>query len=270
MKEIFGHHQLHNRYCFEGTLVLLTPLRISSGRADDNTDAPLMRTREGSPYIPGSSLRGAIRSEMERILTGIQKPGEHLSCVLFSDDDCNVKIRKLLKGSKKEDKKEISDGDLAKLAESDLCALCKLFGASIFASRLIIEDAYPMQNKEQLSSKLAVRDGIGIDRDTGTTVEGAKFNYEVMETGPEFEFTMQIENISGHSNKDRMLINLILGLLKQGIYIGGKRAAGLGKIQLKDYKVSGFENPEAIRQAILKQKKPSDLTSKWKEEAAKC
>jgi CRISPR-associated protein Csm3 len=264
MKELFGHHQLWNRYCFEGTLELKTPMRLSSGHASDKTDAPLMCTREGIPYIPGSSLRGAIRSELERILATTQKSDKKLTCILFSDDDCNRKIREFQK------KKELTDKDLLEHARNELCEVCKLFGAGIYASRLIIEDAYLIPAKEPITNKLIIRDSVGIDRDTGTSVEGAKFDYEVMESGPTFKFFMQAENLSEDKNADRLLINYILGLLEQGIYIGGKRAAGLGKIQLTNYKVTGFENPEALRQAVFKKAKPADLTDKWKEEAAKC
>lgn len=81
----FGHHVLRNRYRFEGDLELVTGLRLSTGRASDESDAPLMRTRAGELYIPGSSLRGAIRSELERMIPEL---GLGLrSCTLFLADE---------------------------------------------------------------------------------------------------------------------------------------------------------------------------------------
>ncbi|MBC2694930.1 MAG: hypothetical protein HF982_06585 [Desulfobacteraceae bacterium] len=46
----FGHHELHNRYIFDGMLELVTSLRISSGYASATTDAPFMRSYNGTPY----------------------------------------------------------------------------------------------------------------------------------------------------------------------------------------------------------------------------
>ena len=264
----FGHHRLHNRYCFEGQLILETPLRLSSGRASDKTDAPLMRTRGEVPYIPGSSLRGAIRSAVERVVTGVgQDVAGVRSCTLFSDKDCNEKAREFQK--REEDKRDSAGTDgaekekkLAHFAETELCHVCQLFGATIYASRLIIEDAYP-EPRERLENKSVVRDGVGIDRDTGTAKEGIKFDYEVLETGPKFTLHMQVENMT---DKDRLLLDLIRGLLKQGIHVGGKQAAGLGKIRLDSWNVKGFETPHALWDALTKGEDPHKPLT-WREDA---
>ena len=239
----FGHHTLRNRYCFSGTLTIETPLRLSSGRASDDTDAPLMRDRAGTPYIPGSSLRGAIRSELERILAAVGAVAGVRGCVLFTDDDCNAKAREFQKQDPSEEK-------LASFAETKLCDLCRLLGCTVYASRLAIEDAYPAS---QTGGYCRVRDGVGIDRDTGAARDGAKFDYEVLEKGPEFCFSMRCENVIA---KDKTVINLILGVLKQGLYVGGKRAAGLGKVKLKNYTVTGFEDPKTLWEAIMHGKDP--------------
>ena len=70
-----GHEKLLNRYRFDITLTAESPLRISSGRASNVTDAPVMRDASNCPYVPGSSIRGALRSELERLITGAQPPG---------------------------------------------------------------------------------------------------------------------------------------------------------------------------------------------------
>lgn len=253
----FGHHQLHNRYRFTGSLTLESPLRVSSGRASDETDAPLMRNRAGVPYIPGSSLRGAIRSTVERILNGIGSVSGLKSCTLFSSDDCNNKTRQFQQSGEKKDE------ELASFADKELCDVCKLFGATVCASRVVIEDAYP-KSPTTLGDKILVRDGVGIDRDTGTAREGAKFDYEVMEAGPTFIFHMQVENVT---KKDRLLINLILGLLRVGLHVGGKQAAGLGKIKLDGkLAVNGFEGPEKMWEAVKVGKDPHQPLA-WKEGA---
>src|SRR5574341_582690 len=244
----FGHHTLHNRYRFEGTLRLETPLRLSSGRASEVTDAPLMRNRAGIPYIPGSSLRGALRSEIERILAAAGSAVGLCSCTLFTQDEqaeaCISVSRK-----KQEAVNEKSEAEARQFVEQHLCDVCKLFGATVYASRLVIEDVYP-QGQGALQDHSRVRDGVGIDRDTGRARENVKFDYEVLETGPLFALRMQVENIT---QTDRQVLNLMLGLLKHGFYVGGKRAAGLGKIQLHTWPITvkGFVSPEALWKAQI-------------------
>ena len=265
----FGHHQLHNRYTFDGMLELVTPLRISSGYASDTTDAPFMRSYNGTPYIPGSSLRGAIRSEVERILAGLGEETTGIrSCTLFEKDRCcSEKIRDCL-DKIKENEESIDNNKLIKLAEEHLCDVCRLFGSTVYASRLIIEDAVPKTTGiEAAKSRLRIRDGVGIDRDTGSAVDGAKFDYEVIDPGkdcPLFCFRMVVENVNA-TGQDRKLINLILNLLKQGLHVGGKRTGGLGQIKLKgDYDVTGFENPVILWAALAANEK-IDKNIEWEE-----
>lgn len=266
----FGHQQIHNRYCFQGEIELITPLRISSGRASDNTDAPFIRMFDQTPYIPGSSLRGAIRSEVERIIATVEDAVGFRTCTLFTKGDCAEKTRDfLLKlGEKERDerKDKTKEERIAEFAEEELCDVCKLFGSTVYASRLIFEDAQPVSGK--IHNR--IRDGVGIDRDTGAAKDGAKFDYEVIESsknGPFFGFRMMAENVN---DKDKKIINLILGLLKHGLYVGGKRSGGLGKIRLREiknevYRVTGFENPQSLwKDLVSGEEIYKDLV--WKEE----
>ena len=249
----FGHHMLQNRYRFQATLRLETPLRLSSGRASDATDAPLMRDRAGIPYIPGSSLRGALRAEIERILAAAGPLLQVRSCTLFTEDtspEACISINR----AKQEKVTECSEEDALQFVEQHLCDVCKLFGSTVYASGLVIEDSYP-QDQAAWRSKSVVRDGVGIDRDTGTARDTAKFDYEVLETGPVFTLRMQVENVTA---SDKRVLNLMLGLLKQGVYVGGKRAAGLGKILLHTWPVTvtGFHSAHDLWQAIMAGKDP--------------
>lgn len=265
----FGHEALRNRYVFEGSLQLLSPLRLSSGRASDETDAPLMRDRSDRVYIPGSSLRGALRSEVERVLSGAEGTGLR-GCVLFSADgeegacltasrekqrqlaDCEERARR--PEAKPDERREP-----AAFLERELCDVCKLFGSPHYASRLAIEDVLP---QEEAKVETTVRDGVGIDRDTGRAREGIKFNYEVLETGPKLRLRMQAENVT---DTDRRLLGLVFALLRQGLFIGGKRSAGLGKVQLQgDLAVRGFEAPGELWQALVEGRDPHREIS-WKE-----
>ncbi|HJW85115.1 MAG TPA: CRISPR-associated RAMP protein Csx7 [Candidatus Brocadiaceae bacterium] len=270
----FGHQQLHNRYCFEGELELVTALRISSGNASDETDAPFIRTFDKTPYIPGSSLRGAIRSEVERILASVGATAKLQSCTLFEKDCCAEKARdflsKLDKNERNQDtyEKNTKNERIAAFAEKELCDACKLFGSTVYASRLTIEDALPVGMEGNKIPK-HIRDGVGIDRDTGAAKDGAKFDYEVIEpvkNGLAFLLKMKAENVTGN---DKKLLNLILSLLKHGLHVGGKRAGGLGEIKLREvakkfYKVTGFEDTNSLWAAITRGKEIHN-SIEWKE-----
>jgi CRISPR-associated RAMP protein (TIGR02581 family) len=288
----FGHHQLKNRYRFEGELEPVTALRISSGRASDVTDAPFITTFNGIPYIPGSSLRGAIRAEVERILAEVGEASGLTSCILFEKDGCADKVKDFLhelekeEGRRKNREERTKDERIAEFAEGNLCDVCKLFGSSVYASRLMIEDALPRpilsggasqqeEGKAFDSRHIRVRDGVGIDRDTGAARDGVKFDYEVIEPsndGPFFRFRMEAENVT---DREKRLLNLILSLLRLGLHVGGKRTGGLGIIKLKEmqgangksfYRVTGFEDSESLWKRLTTGKNILQPITDWKEE----
>lgn len=254
MNPLAGHHALVNRYCFAGRLELLSPLRLSSGRASDVTDAPLMRDRAGQIYIPGSSLRGALRSELERVLAGLGQASGLWSCVLFSEDRREDACITVSRTKQEELLKVKEDEALAYLGEN-LCHLCRLFGSPVYASRLTIEDAY-LGNPPRTN----VRDGVGIDRDTGAARESVKFNYEVLERseGAAFDFRLRVENLGRDGPHDPTLLRLAFALLEEGLYVGGKRAAGLGRIRLQkgSLQVRGFAGPKELWAALLENRDP--------------
>lgn len=246
----FGHHQLHSRHRFQGTLRPESPLRLSSGRASETTDAPLMRDRSGHIYLPGTSLRGALRSEIERTLEAVGTAAGLRTCVLFTESeepDACVSVSR----TKREMLLEIDDDDKAlKFLEDkdNLCDVCRLFGSPVYASRLVIEDAYAIGGADP-RSKTAIRDGVGIDRDTGTARENVKFNFEVLETGIDFQLRLSVENLD---DTDRKLLNVAFGLLRGGLHLGGKRAGGCGLVRLVDeLEVTGFESPDALWAAVM-------------------
>jgi len=271
MTDRFGHHRLDNRYRFAGQLVLESPLRLSSGRANDETDAPLMRDRANVIYIPATSLKGSLRSEIERIVSTVGPSQGLSSCILFSGgagspgkgEDCLTNEEK-----RAERYRDKAEEDVLEEVKTKLCDVCSLFGSPVLAARLTFQDLYPTETVAE--SHTMVRDGVGIDRDTGTARENVKFNFEVLEapkdTRPKFAFVMKAENLD---EKDRKLLRLVLGLLQQGLPVGGKRSSGLGtlKLEMKTLKVEGFNDPEKLWDALMKGKDAHQGLD-WKEVVA--
>src|SRR5882724_11901101 len=81
---------LSNRYHFTGQIVMQTAFHIGGGKATlSNSDNPVVLTPEGTPFIPGSSFKGALRSSVEKIVAGLPEGLNLWSCGLqdLSDDE---------------------------------------------------------------------------------------------------------------------------------------------------------------------------------------
>ena len=213
-----GFLALQSRYVIEGELKPEGAIHVGSGLAGPETDALVTRDALGT-YIPGSSLRGAMRSRLERILQAVEGNG----CVLFEEGSHKTCLTAHPKEAKK-----LSEEELAKkvLEDADgLCDICRLFGSPFLASKLKVSDSRPTQKPY-----CQVRDGVGIDRDTETAREKIKFNYEVIEPGSAFAFRVEVENAGP---KDFALLGILLTEMKEcGIDVGGRKARGLGRCKL--------------------------------------
>src|SRR5712692_9532372 len=88
MATMINRYELRNRYVFTGKLVMLTAFHIGGevGRmATSGSDSPVVLTPEGVPFIPGSSLKGALRSTVEKLVPVL--PGDWFSCSLIQLSD---------------------------------------------------------------------------------------------------------------------------------------------------------------------------------------
>jgi CRISPR-associated RAMP protein (TIGR02581 family) len=232
-----GFLALANRYVIEGRLVSEAPLHVGGAAPDGDSDAPFLRDSAG-PYIPGSSLRGVMRSSLERIL---QSLGGGRGCVLFAKgshprcltDQANLeKFEKTLRGS---DAAKV-EAVRRKVLNGGICDVCALFGSPLVASKLRLDDC-----RLKTPERFTIRDGVGIDRDTESARDKLKFNFQALESGAEFSFFMQVENAGP---TDFALLGILLGeLTGPGIDVGGKKSRGFGRVKLKaDYSVEYFDD----------------------------
>lgn len=231
--------KLDNRYFFTGEIVLSNELHIGSGKGDEKTDALVVKDFKGNPYIPGSSLRGALRSTIERIIGSLNlKP-----CLLIKDSSCVTNSKTLQEEFKKIDKNAVEINKFLS-ADNKVCPVCKLFGSPVVASKIRITDlAFIGDNP-----KTSVRDGVAIDRDTETAKEGAKFDFEVVAKESRFQFEIIGENLH-----DRDLALLAIGLqeiMEGNFWLGGNTARGLGKCKLEKLKIEFFQGAEGLKKYI--------------------
>lgn len=216
-----------NKYFIEGDLVVLTALHIGSGKEEAEHDAPFIN-EDGNFYIPGSSFRGYMRTKLERFLLDVNNFN-------FKDKKTQEKLNMadvlLLFGytnlfTEKENSSEIIERVQKKLGfnknEKD--------NFSSMAGRIHIAD---MPIDSDVNS--VRRDGIKIDRNTGATEAGKKFDYDIIPAGSKFKFVIEIENIEPYQ------LDLIALSLKdihdEGDLFGGKLSRGIGKCKIENLKI---------------------------------
>jgi CRISPR/Cas system CSM-associated protein Csm3 (group 7 of RAMP superfamily) len=154
------------------------PLLIKSGQeagADPTLlDMNFVRTDHGelgsTVYLPGSSLKGTVRSYCEKI-------GRTVGL-----DVCNPLDMRESCGRKLERKAKMASG--AEIYK-DLCPVCRIFGHTVMASHIQFSDAYPTAGSVEMTNDTEERDGVAIDRISGAVAVGP-FQLEVVTRG---EFT---------------------------------------------------------------------------------
>ncbi|MGB3267106.1 MAG: RAMP superfamily CRISPR-associated protein [Microcoleus sp.] len=214
------HKRFVNHCTIDLTLIPDGPILIKSGKEGADPTKPDMEFVETyhaggkSIYLPGSSLKGAIRAHAERVVRTVGKDSnpDRLD-ILWANDPLNDKYDYLQKKS---------SSDIYKLSSfTD-----QLFGNTSIASRLRIQDAHPI-DKKQL--KIQERNGVAIDRVFGSVAVGP-FNYQVCTAG-EFRTKIHLKNFS---LAQLGLIGLVLRDLNDGWFgIGFAKSRGLGTVTVK-------------------------------------
>lgn len=237
-------HKFLNKYIISGTLYAKTPIHIGSGKENIDpvlVDNGILRNQKGEPFIPGSSLKGVIRSYIERLLKS--EVFTDFKACLIVNEPCDIKK---MGEQIKESNLVINDEEEAEKIYSQLCDVCKIFGCNFFASKLQIRDANLISGE---STYIDVRNGVAIDRDTGTAAYKKNYDFECVSVGTRFNFYMSVDNIE---KKQEDILRLIINLLKSGeIRVGGKTSTGLGSIELQDYEVYKL-TPDNIRTYLEK------------------
>lgn len=210
--------RLERRYRLRAELVTVTGFRVGAGKRFEAaaTDQPVIRDALGRPYLPGSSLKGALRSGLESVLRGLGHD-ELRACELF-DDPC---VSELQDRAKKGETIAIEE------VQGALCPVCGLFGSTFLAGRVFVHD---LPIEEGSARPPEVRDGVGINRDLRTAQGQIKYDFEVLSPGTHFRLEMLLENVD---EVQLALALKALELLHQGqILVGGLTSRGLGRLRV--------------------------------------
>lgn len=186
----------------------------------------------GEFVLPGSSLRGVLRSHAEKIARTVatlkcETRNDFLmhcpACNPHADNDapltsCNSILRKYRKEHPIQPEEEVK--------EEQLCLACQLFGSSYRGSRLYISDGYLINSPE-----IKIMDFLAIDRFTGGGKEGAKFDALIL-WEPAFKVCMFFEN---PKEWELGWLMLVLRDMRDGLLsVGFGQNKWFGTVELKE------------------------------------
>ena len=213
------HSRLGNRAVLDLSIRPQGPLLVRAGHTASEDSIPIehnVQTPHGAspsvPYIPGSSLKGVMRSHFERVARSCGLA----VCDPFSASSCAR--RALAKRSE-----QISD---AKLYSEVLCAACKVFGCEAAAGRFSASDAMPSETNPP---KRQLRATLPVDRFLGSGRSATVRDFEPV-VGGEFKTRIVLENFELWQ---LAMIGIVLMDMDDGrVQIGGFRSKGYGLVSV--------------------------------------
>jgi len=214
------------RFTVEGRLLALSALHVgaASNPLAVGTDRPVARDALGRPYIPGATLKGALRTEVERLVRAV-RPARACNPVGAAAERC---VPAGLPRAGTPAAGEAASAAAAGTLPAETCWVCRLFGAPWLASRVQVADL--AIEPDSWLGQFQVREGIAVDRDTDTGRRGQGYDYEVVPAGAAFGCRLRAD-----TDDSRLLGMLALGLraLETGqVALGGGRSRGLGRVAL--------------------------------------
>lgn len=245
--------RFESRTLISATLEMQTALSVGSRASLEptGTDLPVIKDQKGVPFVPGSSIKGVVRSEMERVLRSLDRESTKLwACDPFGEANDLPNKQCITSKEKNDIEKEVanltekdSEAERSKRIWEKSCSVCRLFGSPWLASRLAFKDA-SLINLQELADVTSVRDGVGIDRDRGAAKDGLKYDFEVVSPGAKFNISILAENVESWE------IGLLLSVLRpwqEGyLPIGGKSSRGPGWGKLEEISIQRIEKKDLL------------------------
>jgi len=235
--------KLNSRGLLEYTISTQSDLHIGGHTTIEpaEVDNPVIKNVQGLPIIPGSSLKGVLRSEIERLLRGLNV------------DICDIFDNKSRGGCNE-------------------CPVCQLFGGKDVASSIRIKDGIATK------SKTLIRDGIAINRKKRKTQDKSKFEIEVVPQGTIFKGMITIENVGfGESDFSKLgaLLSLVDFFNACNGNIGHAASRGYGQVLVeinkiniitaKNYLDGNYEGSPYEKETVRYNELKSSAISEWTE-----
>jgi len=248
--------RFENQIMIQGLLVLDSPLHIGDGNKQIfGPDNSVVKTHDHQPYIPGSSLKGVLRSFLERIAHTLPyDPNEYAApCLSVSSKEqlCSWKYRD--KNARDQLLQKL-DGDEEQFQQTlarQSCPICHLFGNQLRAAKVKIRDATVCH---PWAEQYFTRQGNAIDRDTGKVAGRHLYDFEVVPAGTTFQFQLLADNLSP---TEQLWLAVALESLRKGhLTIGGKVARGLGHVHGENWTVQKITGKELLPYLLGKESQP--------------
>jgi CRISPR-associated protein Csm3 len=170
--------RLVNEVLLEFDLTTKSPTMVKTG--DEGACVTTYRDGEWLPCLPGSSMKGALRSHFERVVRGLRLK-DNVVCDPLGFENCGRKLGKAKNG-------EVRSGEEAYRGS---CPACRMFGSTAMASRVIFSDARLAPDQDAVYEH---RDGIAINRLTGGVDRHLLFSFDPMATGTRLVFEATLRN----------------------------------------------------------------------------
>src|SRR4051794_15333554 len=228
--------KLIGKLIFEGEMQCETGLHIGAGKGSmeiGGADNPVVKDSHGRPYVPGSTLRGRVRSLLEQA-TGLAVPSELVYVSRRKGQEVRIHQSDrpddeicILFGRSPGRMEKVSGGDL----ESSSATPARL---SVFDAPLIAESITP-QMRETLDDELTeVKSENAIDR---ITAQANPRTLERVPAGARFRVRMVLDLLC---HEDAVLAALLVqGLrLLEDDTLGGGGSRGSGHVKFVDLKLS--------------------------------
>lgn len=242
------NNTMNRRIRISGNLFFDTAFHIGSGKEGElATNLGVLREADGSPVLPGSTLKGCFRSFAEKISGYLGLEACLLDSTLsgkpcVSDTEINKKSGEEFRELKTESKK-------IEWLNRKTCDICRFFGSPFQASRIFFSDG----TLTKWNNRIEIRDGVCIDRDTETARPKAKYDFEVVPDGTSFHIIIDLEN---PEVKEIAIVAAVLAEWESGFRLGGFTSRGLGRVRLTDKKVEtvDYNNFEQLKDYLLSKK----------------
>jgi len=196
-------------------IILNSPLIIGNGFGTAGLiDSATVKDTDNIVYIPGTSLKGKIRSEFKKTLEAL-----------------NIRVC----NSVFTDNKEICKDSNIK----DACPICRIFGSEFYEGSIIFEDAIMEPEAREVIKKIkensvissfqtSLRTGIRINRYLKVVDERALFILEGV--NPAIKFKSMIYGSCYITDEEYHYLRETIGMIT---HIGGNKAGGMGRCTIK-------------------------------------
>jgi len=240
--------QLTSITTIEATLELVTGLRIGAGDSEmhiggvDNTVIKHPHTQ--APYIPGSSLKGKMRSLLEWRSGAVKEGPLDKKAYAAADEKLKPEVKRILQLF------GIGGGDLKD--DQDLARELGPTRVSFWDCNLNAD--WEKQIRDDNFSLTEVKSENSINRISGVALHPRQT--ERVPAGAQFDFRLSIKQLTGDGAD--LLSTVLQGLkLLQLDSLGGSGSRGYGKVKFVGLKIDGVDS-----QARLDAVTPFDMEAK--------